>query len=149
MVVLSDHLLRCRTEWIRLNVASAAVLAAPVGQTEPDITPARQIQRRLTPTERVALVQAYQAGATMIELAAQFGIHEHTVSKCLHDLAVPLRRLGLNPNDIADATRLYQEGWSLARVGEKFDCDPSTIRNQLRAHGVQIRPGQGGRKLKL
>lgn len=59
----------------------------------------RQIQRRLSPAERVALVSAYQAGSTMHELAQQFGVHDITVSKCLHGLAVPLRRQSLSESN--------------------------------------------------
>lgn len=79
----------------------------------------------------------------MKDLAIEFGTHRTTISQSLRRLAVPLRRLGLKDEDVADAARLYQDGWSLARLGAKFGCDHSDVRNKLVAYGVQIRPRPG------
>lgn len=83
-----------------------------VGQLEQD-----QIQH---------LIASYQAGATVYEVAAQFGIARQTVSGILKRHGVPLRRQGLTPEQIDQAARLYQGGWSLARVGDRLgvDADP-------------------------
>jgi hypothetical protein len=59
-------------------------------------------------------------------LGDQFGIDRKTVSNILHRRGVPMRRRGLSPDQIDEAIRLYSSGWSLARVGEHLDVDPST-----------------------
>lgn len=82
----------------------------------------------------------------MHELAAQFGVHRTTVAASLRKLSIPLRRQGLHGADLADATRLYGEGWSLARLGEQFKCDAETVRQSLKRAGVVMR--QWGRRPK-
>jgi hypothetical protein len=46
---------------------------------------------------------------------------------------VPMRRRGLSPDQIDEAVRLYGEGWSLARIGEQMQVDPTTV---LRVGGL-------------
>ena len=72
-------------------------------------------------------------------------MHRTTISDCLHKLAVPLRRQGPHDEDLAEAARLYGEGWSLARLGEKYDCNAETVRQLLLKHGVLMRPRRGWR----
>ena len=86
-----------------------------------------------------ALVDAYESGATIYELATRFKIHRMTVSQHLHRQGVTLRRCGLTDEQCAHAVRLYREGNSLARVGGRLGFDAETIRQALRAHGVHIR----------
>jgi hypothetical protein len=76
-------------------------------------------------------------------LARKFRVHRTTISGCLHKLAVPLRRQGLHDENLAEAARLYREGWSLARLGEKYECNAETIRQFLLKHGVAMRPRRG------
>lgn len=103
----------------------------------------RQQQRRLTAAEQVEVAQRYQAGAQMKDLAVEFGTHRTTISHCIRRLAVPLRRLGLQDDDLPEAARLYQDGWSLVRLAEKFGCDHSDVRNKLVVYGVLMRPRPG------
>lgn len=35
--------------------------------------------------------------------------------------------------------KLYQEGNSLAKVGKRFKCDPTTVKNILKAYNIQTR----------
>ena len=35
--------------------------------------------------------------------------------------------------------KLYQEGNSLAKVGRHFKCDPTTVKNILKAYNIQTR----------
>jgi hypothetical protein len=41
---------------------------------------------------------------------------------------------------VAEAAELYEQGWSLARLGKHYDVDPQTIRKELLAAGLTIRP---------
>ena len=54
-----------------------------------------------------------------------------------HD--VELRPVGLSPNQIHSAARLYRDGLSLARLGETFRVDDMTVRRYLLLAGVMMR----------
>jgi hypothetical protein len=62
---------------------------------------------------------------TTYELGDRFGIDRRTVSAILHRHSVDMRRRGLSPNQADDAIRLYESGWSLARIGEHLGVDPT------------------------
>jgi len=85
----------------------------------------------------------YQAGATLYRLGDEFGIDRRTVSEILHRHDVPMRRRGLSPEQIDEAVQLYGEGWSLARIGERMDVDPTTVLIRLRERGVRMRDTHG------
>lgn len=75
----------------------------------------------------------------MRELAGQFGIHRQTVSDILKREGV-LRAPGIQPDDLPDLVRLYEEGWSMRRLGARFGVAAGTVGNALRKAGVVIRP---------
>jgi lambda repressor-like predicted transcriptional regulator len=99
--------------------------------------------RQLDANQIQDLIAGYQAGATVYELGARFGIERRTVSNILHRHQVPMRRRSLSPEQVDAAIDLYTLGWSLARVGEHLGVDPSTILNRLRRHGVRTRDAHG------
>jgi transposase-like protein len=103
----------------------------------------RQVQRRLTEDEVDRLVDAYLAGATIGDLAARFGIHEHTVSAHLERKGVRRRYRMLDDAAVEVAAGLYREGWSLARVGRHFGVQAGTVLRALRLAGVPTRPRVG------
>jgi len=97
----------------------------------------------VSPVEPVDVARAYQADADMA-LVAEYGVHGTAVSRCLHSLGVPLRRQGLQATDITEAAQLYlEEGWSLARLGERYGCVHTAVRKALPDNGVELRPRQG------
>jgi transposase-like protein len=100
---------------------------------------ARQHQRRLSPEQIEQLVAAYQAGEDMKTLAARWQLHRTTVAGHLVKAGIELRRQGLPDNRLRDAAQLYSEGWSCARLAERFDCNAETVRQRLKAAGVQLR----------
>ena len=79
----------------------------------------------------------------MYELGTQFGINRKTVSNIVRRHGVVMRRCGLSAEQIDDAVRLYGESWSLARIGQKFDVDSTTVHRRLRERGVRMRDAQG------
>ncbi|MGI8311768.1 hypothetical protein [Saccharopolyspora hattusasensis] len=89
------------------------------------------------------LIEGYQSGATVYELGDQFGIKRRTVSTILHRHGVPMRRRGLAEEQIDDAVRLYNEGWSLARIAARMDVAAGTVRQRLHERGVPIRDTHG------
>lgn len=95
------------------------------------------------PMASAALVYGYEAGASISELAAQFGIHRTTVTQHLHRNHVTMRRRGLGNRQIDQAVGMYQRGNSLARIGAHLDVHAETVRQALRARGVELREPWG------
>jgi DNA-binding transcriptional regulator LsrR (DeoR family) len=98
-----------------------------------------QTQVRLDPNQAKELAAAYSAGNAANELAARFGIHRATVTAILHRLGVDLRQRGLIDEQVAEACLLYPEGWSLARLAERYGVDDMTVRRYLLLAGVVMR----------
>jgi len=90
-----------------------------------------------------ALVNGYQAGETVYELAARFGIHRATVSAHLHRQGITVRRQGLDAEGIAHAVRLYEDGWSVARIGDRLGVDGTTAWTVIKAQGTRMRDTRG------
>ena len=97
----------------------------------------------LNPTELNQIVERYQAGATVYELADQFGVNRNTVAGHLKAQGVRLRRTSLTETEMAQAIALYATGLSTARVGAQLGRDHSTIWHALRHAGVQLRDAHG------
>ena len=111
----------------------------PAGRPTATARPERQPQNRLTVVEVARLTAAYQEGAGVYELAIDFGINRNTVSSILRNNGAELRRRGLSAEDTAEAAVLYQAGWSLARIGDRFGYSAETIRQALHRFGVRRR----------
>lgn len=84
--------------------------------------------------------EAYQASGSVYALAHQFGITRQTAAAILGRHGIKRRYKVLSADDVAEASHLYEAGWSLARLGEHFDVNPSTILNALRRTDITIRP---------
>lgn len=110
----------------------------------PAAPPARHgAARRLGDTELKTMIAGYQGGSTTYELAAQLGVHRHTISDLLKRAGVPLRRRSMTTDEITQAVQLYAEDKSLVRVGEILGFDHGTIYLALRRTGVRIRDTHG------
>ncbi len=89
------------------------------------------------------MVAAYENGATARAVGRLFGISRHTVTGHLKARGIALRHRPLGPEQVAEAIRLYGQGWSLARVGEHFGRDATLIHLVLKREGVPRRDCQG------
>jgi hypothetical protein len=83
-------------------------------------------------------VDGYRAGETVYELVARFGIHRATVSAHLHRQGITLRRQGLNAEGVAHAVRLYEDGWSVARIGHRLGVDGTTAWKAIMLEVLQL-----------
>lgn len=106
--------------------------------------PRFQTQRRLSADQIAELVEGYRSGNTMKELASEFRIHRTTVSSHLSQQGVRIRRGGLDQQQVAEAVRLYEQGWSSGRLGERLGVSADTVLTVLRRAGVPIKPRRGG-----
>jgi AraC-like DNA-binding protein len=93
----------------------------------------------LSTTEIAELVDSYRSGATVKDLAARFGVHRTTVTQHLRRDGTTTRRRGLDDDQIEHAVRLYRQGSSLARVGERLNVHAEIVRQALLVRGVQRR----------
>ena len=118
------------------------VMASLVPKLEPRTESPRPALRRLTRLAEVQvaeLVAGYREHVPVKELATQFGISRQTVNAVLRRQGVEQHQLGLSPAKVTDATRLYRDGWSLARLAQKFGVDGMTVRRYLLIAGVKMR----------
>ncbi|MCU1363642.1 MAG: hypothetical protein JWM55_1470 [Acidimicrobiaceae bacterium] len=69
----------------------------------------------------------YEAGATVYELAAEFGCHRTTVAERLKKVGVTIRLQPPSEVMINEIVQLYQSGMSSAKVGECLKISPQTV----------------------
>jgi helix-turn-helix protein len=102
-------------------------------------TPRRRRQRaedRLGPDGVAQLVADYQAGIATTRLMQSYGLGKGAVLRLLDSHGVTRRRQPLTPAEVQEAIRLYGQGWSLARIGQRFGRHHSVILRALdRARG--------------
>ncbi|WP_460783253.1 hypothetical protein [Microbacterium tumbae] len=81
----------------------------------------------------------------MKDIAADLEIDRRKVRKVLYEAGAAQPRTQLTLAQLADAARMYEDGASLARVGQRWGVSAGTMRTRLQTAGVTIRPGIGGR----
>ena len=102
--------------------------------------PLRQAQRRLNEDEAKAMISRYQAGEGMSQLARQYRLTRQTVAAILKRSGVQLRQPGLETANVATVCHLsIDEGWSLARIAEKYGVSANTVRTVLLSQGLRTR----------
>ena len=99
--------------------------------------------RRLDISEVQQLIENYEAGSTVYELAAEFDIARNTVCRLLHRHDIPMRRRGLSTEQVAHAGQLYTDGTPTAELANTFNVDERTLCRALRKHGLTLRGPQG------
>lgn len=104
-----------------------------------------QRQVRLGKPQVTDLVEKYLAGASVLMLAEEFGIHRTTVTAHLERHGVPRRACvrRLTDADVQEAACHYVAGESLLDVGRRYGVDPATIAREFRNAGVEIRARRG------
>ena len=74
----------------------------------------------------------------MRQVAREWQISRTTVAKHLADRGIDTSRR-MSETEIADALRLYAEGWSSIRIGQRIGFDNHTVLEALRSAGAEIR----------
>lgn len=102
-------------------------------------------QQRLSPNGIDDLISAYQAGATISQLAARYGIHRTTVTALLDQHQIPRHsaRTNWGDDELRKAAEQYGSGKSLAGVASGYGIDAQTVANRFRRAGIPIRPRRG------
>ncbi len=104
----------------------------------PPRTPRTLHPHRLKREEVDELVQLYWIGCTVKELSEHYRIHRDTVSQHLSRRGVQ-RREGMSREQIKTAIELYEQGWSLARIGKHLGVWPSSVYYRLKQVGTSLR----------
>ena len=97
----------------------------------------RQRQRRLTEAEAVEMAAKCQAGATVYELAAEFGCHRATVAERLKKTGIVMRGQSPRPEEIESMANLVALGLSPQSVGKQLGFCANTVRNCLREREIE------------
>lgn len=101
--------------------------------------------RRLTTADLARLAKRYEAGATVYELAAEFGVSRHTIARRLKDTGIRMRAQSPHEGDVDEMVRLYETGLSLAAVGQRLGFAARTVQHHVQARGVRTRDTHGRR----
>ena len=89
--------------------------------------PLRQRQRRLSNELVIQMAVRYGEGATVYELAKEFGIDRRTASERLKKAGVRMRLQPPSDAMIDEMVQLYQSGMSFAKVGARLNVSPQTV----------------------
>lgn len=82
-------------------------------------------------------------GATTSELCVEYGLSKTGLLNHLHERGVQLRRQPLNPEQVEEASRLYQHGFSIAAIANYLDTSYNNVRQNFERIGVERRPRGG------
>jgi transposase-like protein len=85
----------------------------------------------------------YEGGATVYELAAEFGCNRVTVAERLKKSGVRMRVQSPLRADTDQMVEMYASGLSLARVSTEVGFSVNTVRAYLYAEGVRLRDCHG------
>jgi uncharacterized protein (DUF433 family) len=107
-------------------------------------TPPRS-KRFLVPTDIDDIVHRYEAGETIEQIGAHYGISKTRVAFVLREQGVAIRRQGLTDARLTEAAELYAAGRSLAWLGARYGISHTAVAAALRHQGVRLRPRPGWR----
>lgn len=106
-------------------------------------TRVHSVRKRLGPETIAQLVADYQAGMATTALTMKYRIGKGTVLRLLDDHGVHRRHQPLTEEQVQQAIALYQQGWSLARVGKHLGREDTLIWLTLKRTGVPRRDAHG------
>ncbi len=105
--------------------------------------PISQRQRRLTEAQVIEMAARYHGGATLYELAAEFGCNRTTVAARLKKAGIVMRGQSPTSEAIDSMVRLYASGLSHLEVGKQLGFCANTVRNGLRGRRIEARDMHG------
>ena len=85
----------------------------------------------------------YRGGEILRVIAGELGVSRQRLAERLRERGVRLRREKPSSEQVLEMCRRYEQGESLARVGERVGFNPSTVRLHLLRAGMTLRDPQG------
>ncbi|WP_167969190.1 helix-turn-helix domain-containing protein [Lentzea indica] len=95
--------------------------------------------RKLKPHELDELVERYQAGSSVYQLAKHYGIHRITIGRLLRSRGIDTTAPALTEEQAREAARLYADGWSCKKIARHLGAGAETVRERLHEEGVPMR----------
>jgi len=106
------------------------------------------------------LIQLYEAGKTIEQIADHFSSCEQTVGRRLKEAGVPLRSTGVSVatrNRLkralrlpeAEVRKLYSEGMSVLAMAKHFGVSRPAVRKRLQDLGLELRSGSEANSLRM
>lgn len=89
------------------------------------------------------MVARYEAGETSTALATKYAVAKSTILGILRASNVVVRRQPLTAEQVSEAVRLYESGFSLSQVAERMKINQETMRVAVLNAGVVLRPPTG------
>jgi transposase-like protein len=147
-VVLREALSNDSTSFARLITPVKNGESDGLSLASPQVSTVKRNYRpnnRLTAAQRTQLAEQYQHGMSALELARQYGINRHTVTKHLKREGVAVRggMVRMTPDILEQAKQLYANSYSLVTIGGHLGVDASTVHKALKKAGVKLRDSHG------
>lgn len=103
-------------------------------------------RRVLDDHQAAEVARRYEAGETIDELAAAFGVSITPIRRAIAEAGVPFRRRSHRARevDVNELVRSYEAGGVLDDLAERFGLSRNAIRRRLVAAGVELRPRGAG-----
>ena len=134
-------------KWLALLNRGAPTYKSDVTNVDYERTgPIRQRQRRLSEAQALLMANEYRNGATVYQLAKEFGICRSSVSGRIKKLGIPMRGQSPGTEMIDSMEGLYKSGLSLAAVAQKLGTSPGTVHNHLKNRQIQMRDSHGRKR---
>ena len=120
-------------------VIETARASSRVPQRQPAPRGARRISRQV----HGEIVEGYESGLAVIDLARKYNISKTTVIGHLNRDAVTRRPRSMSTEQIDQAQAMYIRGLSLANIGGQLGFDSTTVLKELRKRNVRTRDTHG------
>lgn len=132
-----------RNETVRQLDALVAEARASTGRPVPTRPAAPRGHRKLSARTKQEIVDRYEAGERVVDIAKALSLHKVTVIDHLDRANVERRPRSMSETQIDDAVRLYASGLSLASIGTQLGFNASTVRSMILRRGVKTRDSHG------
>lgn len=129
LAVSSHHAIRRRRKKFTVSQASTRPLPSPV--------------TRLTSAMMDEAERRYMDGEILRLIAGHLGVSRQRLAERLRERGVRLRREKPSSEQVLEMCRRYEQGESLARIGERLGFNPSSVRMYLLRAGTALRDAHG------
>jgi len=129
-----------------LERAIRAYRGLDLGESGSRSEPRQRLPKRaktLNAVELERIREGYAAGATTADLGRQFGVDRQTIQRKLRAMGVRMYGSPLTPDEVEEASRLYEAGNPVATVAAVLGRGESGVRNALIRAGVKQRDTHG------
>ena len=85
----------------------------------------------------------YMDGEILRLIASDLGVSRQRLAERLRERGVRLRREKASSEQVLEMCRRYEQGESLARIGERLGFNPSSVRMYVMRAGISMRDTHG------